>query len=672
MDSNETSTAYLENGTISYPWTVPYLLKVLDISFRNQLTEESPKATQPPQILVPLRDHQKALVHAMLEREKASVNGVSFQNTITYSNYGVLGDEVGSGKSLVILAYIAMLKNLNFSIEKKSILLPNSRNNFFSIYTKTYPKINGSSLIVVPHSIYRQWQLYIQKQTTLTAFFCKSEKDLAPLVESSYMATEEQKAKNEAARAECIAKIQGADVVLVSNTLYGVLQVLTREYKIGWKRIFLDEADTIYIPSTNDSLDAPFVWFVTATWPNLILNGQTMRPSLLVTYNQSPTSYTPALGDFLRAEIGTSTHPYGGRTTILRVRSQKWLDSYKTDHVLRGMTLLTNSKEFLEKSRQMPQIQENTILCLQPASHRAVAGIVNANIQGMIHAGNIEGALAELGVTEDTTMNLVDAVTKEREKELDRLQKTLAFKSSMDYSTPHAKEVALASLQSKIISVETQLKTFRERITATQTEECPICYDDPTKNSGTITPCCHRIFCGGCILQSLSRGLSCPMCRSTIQTNQLIQIVDESKVKAKDAKKKDDGLRLLTKPRQLLKFLKETPEARVLVFSRYENPFVALERDCEGEGIAYHTLRGNKDVIASTIRSFEQGEKRVLFLPTQSMGAGINLVSATHIVLLHAMTPEEEKQAVGRAYRLGRTQPLQVVRLLHEGETIQN
>jgi SNF2 family DNA or RNA helicase len=116
--------------------------------------------------------------------------------------------------------------------------------------------------------------------------------------------------------------------------------------------------------------------------------------------------------------------------------------------------------------------------------------------------------------------------------------------------------------------------------------------------------------------------------------------------------------------------LKENPEARVLVFSRYDNPFLALERDCDSEGISYHTLRGNKDVIASTIKSFEKGDKRVLFLPTESAGAGLNLVSASHIVLFHAMTPEEEKQAVGRAYRLGRTEPLSVIRLLHDGETV--
>jgi SNF2 family DNA or RNA helicase len=157
------------------------------------------------------------------------------------------------------------------------------------------------------------------------------------------------------------------------------------------------------------------------------------------------------------------------------------------------------------------------------------------------------------------------------------------------------------------------------------------------------------------------------MCRAPIQTNQLVRLVEEKKKQVKKAEPK-----LLSKSKQLIKFLKENPEAKVLVFSRYENPFITLEKDCDTLGITYHTLRGNKDVIANTVKSFETGEKRVLFLPTQSAGAGLNLVSATHVVLLHAMTPEEEKQVIGRAYRLGRQEVLKVVKLLHEGEQIIN
>ena len=392
--------------------------------------------------------------------------------------------------------------------------------------------------------------------------------------------------------------------------------------------------------------------------------GHCIRPHLLSHYEMHSNKFCPALGTWLRSEVGSSI---GGRTTWLGCKSNRWLDKYYTQHKFRGMVLVSCSEDFMKQSRSMPQITDQTLVCEQPASHRALATLVTPTIQAMLHAGNVEGALQELGVTSDTTINLVDAAKQEREKELDRLKKTLAFKETLDYATPTAKDLALTSLRAKIASVEQQMHVFQERLSSVGTEECPICYDNPKQNSATLTPCCHRLFCGNCILTSLTRGLSCPMCRAAINPSQLIHLVE-----TKQTSKKKDISKLLSKSKQLIKFLKETPEGRILVFSRYENPFISLERECEGENITYHTLRGNKDVIANTIKSFEKGDKRVLFLPLESVGAGINLVTATHVVLLHAMTPEEEKQAVGRAYRLGRTEPLQLVRLLHEGETFSN
>jgi hypothetical protein len=467
-----------------------------------------------------------------------------------------------------------------------------------------------------------------------------------------------------------IEKILTSDAVLVSNTLYGELGHFARAHIINWKRIFIDEVDSIHIPSTSPQPTSPFTWFITATWPNFIMEGHVLRPPILEYYQNHVDLYKPELGAWLRAELGISQFTgYGqGRSAYMRCRSSRWLVQYRSEHRLRAMVLLMCTKEFLDASRQMPLCIDTTILCEQPASHKALNGLVSVQIQNMLHAGNVEGALAELGISADTPMNLAEAATLERMKELDRLKKTLAFKETIEYATPQAKETAVTILKNKIHSVEEQLKTFRERLENIKSEECPICYDDPTKNSATLTPCCHRVFCAQCILTSLTRGMTCPLCRAAVKTNELVQLVEPSAHKKKKVKATDDTI--LSKPRALLKFLKENPQARILVFSRYENPFASLERDCEMEGITYHTLRGNKDTIAATIRAFEKGEKRVLFLPTESVGAGLNLVTATHVVLLHAMTQEEEKQAVGRAFRLGRTENLNVIRLLHAGESV--
>jgi SNF2 family DNA or RNA helicase len=666
-----------------YPsnWHSEYLLRSLDIAFQNQLTNESPRASQPPEIKITLRDHQRAILAAMAEKENCSRKGIPYKNTETFTNYGILGDEVGTGKSLVVLSHIAAMKrNTNASYEQK-LLLNHSCKNLFTLYTKTYNESTQAqpSLIVVPHTIYRQWQDYCKNQTTLNVFFAKSNKDLEA---ASYFSKKELKQVEdisgsvgyykmlEGQTRKIAEQIRTSDAVLVSNTLYHDLAQYAETNHISWKRVFLDEADTIHITYRSNQLNAPFVWFITATWPNFLFNGHYIRTNMITYYQQNVSTFTPELGKWLQSELGininTPLSGYNYNAVWLKTRSSKFLEDYLNDHILRAISLVICSREFLEESRLMPIIKNETILCSQPLIYRAVAGFVNDRVKNMLHAGDVEGALNELGVSADTPVDLIEAVTNERNKELDRLRKTLAFKESIDYATPQAKETALNSLKTKISSVEEQIKTFNTRLQSLQTEECPICYDNPSAtNSATLTPCCHRVFCGACILNSLARGLHCPMCRAVIQAKQLIKLVDKKESKKKNDK---DSNKLLTKPRQLLKILKENPNARVLVFSRYENPFVQLERDCETEGITYHTLRGNKDVIASTIKSFEKGEKRVLFLPVQSAGAGLNLVSATHIVLLHAMTPEEEKQAVGRAYRLGRTEPLHVLKLLNEDE----
>jgi SNF2 family DNA or RNA helicase len=113
---------------------------------------------------------------------------------------------------------------------------------------------------------------------------------------------------------------------------------------------------------------------------------------------------------------------------------------------------------------------------------------------------------------------------------------------------------------------------------------------------------------------------------------------------------------------------KENPEGRFLVFSRYDNPFTAMESSIESLGVKVKQLKGNKDAIAATLRAFQTGDLRCLLLNSHYAGAGLNITAATHVVLFHAMTHEEEKQILGRAYRMGRTEPLHFIRLLHSDE----
>jgi len=641
MDVHELSS------TFTNTWDGRSLIKLLNMLFLNSLTNESPQAPQPLDIKVPLRPHQLAVINHMETLEKESILGREYKSFKTFSNFGFIGDEVGTGKSLMVLSHISRMKHNDRVIETNT-LTPASCGNLFTI-KKKITQLTDSTLLVVPHTIFRQWQNYIKEHTKLKVFAIKTRANLVEEDNNVFL--------------DSVVK---SDFVLVSNTLYSELMDLSEKKKLKWKRIFFDEADSIHISSTSKKPSAGFIWFISASWANFILHGSVLRNSLLtILQGESPavSNLDPEMCQWLKNEIGNITNDYNTTSyTFLRMKSPNFFKDFITTNIFRGLQVIRCRGTFIEESMLMPPIHTTQIVCEQPPQQRIVLGLVSNQIQQMLHAGDIEGALDSLGVKAEEPKTLLAAFMDQQEKELTRLQKTYAFKESIDYSTVQAKELALSILKTKIESIQQQMTTFKNRINTLNDEVCPICYDELTNT--TLTPCCHRAFCGACMITCLAKVNTCPMCRTLLAANKLIHVSDKIKVKKNEKK-----IQLPRKPEALLEFLLKNPTAKVLVFSRYENPFAILSSKCEESGIGVFILKGNKDCIANTIKEFESGKKRVLFLPTESAAAGINLVAASHVVLYHAMSTEEERQVIGRAYRLGRKEPLSVVRLVHQTET---
>jgi ERCC4-related helicase len=125
----------------------------------------------------------------------------------------------------------------------------------------------------------------------------------------------------------------------------------------------------------------------------------------------------------------------------------------------------------------------------------------------------------------------------------------------------------------------------------------------------------------------------------------------------------------LLKKEALIKLFQDNPTGKFLVFSRYDNPFLQITAELETVGIhGVREVKGTKDVIQNTLNMFQRGDLRCLLLNSIHAGAGLTITAATHIILLHAMEVEEEKQILGRAYRLGRKEPLNVYKLVHADE----
>jgi SNF2 family DNA or RNA helicase len=636
---------------MSQSHTLKIAIRNIDTVYKNSLVATSPALSPPEGLLkVPLRLHQQTIVAAMEHRERALTEGYDISGENLYSRYGVLGDSVGVGKSLMVLGHIARCKDNEF-IKSYTTIRSSAAEQYatysmktFSILKKKHSGRNeAQSLILVPHTLFRQWADYIKNQTNLTAFYL----DKNSLFE----------------RDDFKERLMKSDVVLVANTMYKRLHPYLTENMIKWRRVYIDEADTIHLVSSTTMPAARFYWFITASWMNVLFGNHSfyMNRSFLesTVYAEGSTFHSGVKSYF--ETILNSTRPY--YYTNFSFRSAAFFrELIGPTHPLQGHMILRCDDQFISESISLPQLIRHNILCHAPTSFNLVNGLISQEVRNLLHAGDTAAAMEALGVKGEDSMTLVQAVTKNRTKELDRLKKTFEFKSTMEYSSASAKEAALKNLTDKINEIESQVSDIQKRIENYKAETCPICYDEPS--NALLTPCCTQIFCAACIFASLQRNMTCPMCRAAMPPASLKKIMLDAPVAAvaeePQPEKKIDAI---------IRIIKDNPEGRFLIFSRYDNPFDEIEGLVAEMNIQVKQLKGNKDVINSTLKQFAAGKIQCLLLNAHYAGAGLNITAATHVILTHAMTLEEEKQILGRAYRLGRTTPLNYYKLLHAGET---
>lgn len=617
-------------------------LKILNTPYLRELTGESPHISMThPFLKIPLRSHQAAAVHAMLEQEKKLSTGYELSGERLFGSWSILGDGVGVGKSLTVLSHIANLKTADSQLSPVPIVQSSSP-YMYSLSNAHYDLSDcAAALIIVPHTLYRQWSTYINEQTTLKSFLITNKKSL---ISTSFM-----------------SNLMKSDVILLPNTSYR--EFIHRCAHIRFKRVYIDEADSIHITGYNEMINFKFLWLISASWPNLLFPNM----SLWINYGcmanhifHTNSKFHPEFAEQFRSAYQSHTPYYTYRFHV--VSSQFFKRLLQNGHPLRANLVLRNSLKFIQESITLPQLFRHTIVCRSPISYQVVASVISADVRNFLHAGDTQSALQALGVTGDNATNLIDAVTENRTKELDRLKKTYDFKAAIEYSTPQAKEHALVSLKQKIQHLESQIESIRERIENVKDETCPICFDSPT--DPLLTPCCERVFCAQCILTSLTRVSNCPLCRTTIVAKNLKKIGTENPIQPLTAEPT-----LLLKKDALLKIIKENPNGKFLVFSRYDNPFHQISEELETIGVSSaREVKGNKDVIQMLLTKFQMGQTRCLLLNSIHAGAGLTITAATHVILLHEMNLEEEKQILGRAYRLGRTQPLHVYKLVHRDE----
>jgi len=233
-------------------------LSTLNKVYNNTLLSGK-NTIKPTVIKTELYPHQATLVNGMhLYRDKMT-RGFLLGNEAINGKIGVIGDPAGSGKTLSVLAYLASQVATFPRITCE--LTRNSSKYFFSHELNELTDASSTNLIIVPHSLFNQWKNEIAQHTTM-----------------KYVAIETKRALSGTNIAKTMVE---STFVLTTNKCYKNVQEFAQQNEIQWNNIFVDEASSIYINSSDPEFRFQFLWFVTNNWLPLIFKNPSIIKSNL-------------------------------------------------------------------------------------------------------------------------------------------------------------------------------------------------------------------------------------------------------------------------------------------------------------------------------------------------------------------------------------------------------
>jgi len=267
-------------------------------------------------------------------------------------------------------------------------------------------------------------------------------------------------------------------------------------------------------------------------------------------------------------------------------------------------------------------------------------------------------------VLQTTEVNLIADAIDKITKKLDHNEKHIGILE---------KELKLIEIKEKMID------NFDTMIEEKLNEPCMICFGN--FDSVMLTMCNH-MYCGNCVNELFKnvQNIKCPMCRTPLNRNEINSIVDKNlnlisgdDMKKKIETKEQEDITIHkggTKISAIISYIKEC-NGKIIIFAT-EKQTLDLISEVLGENKIKHvSLKGNAYVVSKQLKRFKTGDEKVILLSADRANSGTNLTDASHIILLDThlildlkKKKDIEKQAIGRAVRLGQKNNVQVIRFI--------
>ena len=119
-----------------------------------------------------------------------------------------------------------------------------------------------------------------------------------------------------------------------------------------------------------------------------------------------------------------------------------------------------------------------------------------------------------------------------------------------------------------------------------------------------------------------------------------------------------------TKFTYIYEYVQSHTDEKILIFTRYESILNEIKHMLNHYAIKSRVCKGNVYQIRNIIDEFKKGAVNVLLLSSERSNSGFDLVEVSKIILVDYMTEDIEKQAIGRAHRMGQTKTVEIIKLI--------
>uniref|UniRef100_A0AAV2JHR4 Helicase-like transcription factor n=1 Tax=Knipowitschia caucasica TaxID=637954 RepID=A0AAV2JHR4_KNICA len=200
-------------------------------------------------------------------------------------------------------------------------------------------------------------------------------------------------------------------------------------------------------------------------------------------------------------------------------------------------------------------------------------------------------------------------------------------------------------------------------------EECSVCLD--SVRFPVITHCAH-VYCRPCIAKVISTEdrARCPLCRSEIRPNELVEVPAEEEEAGTNTKQWRTSSKVQALMGNLLRLRLEDQSIKCLIVSQFTRFLTVLETPLRAEGFSFVRLDGSmtQKKRAQVIQEFQSDASdspSIMLLSLKAGGVGLNLTAGSHVFLMDpAWNPATEEQCIDRCHRLGQKKNVVVTKFI--------